>query len=257
MLVNSQKAFTLVELAVVLVIIGLIISSVLAGRELIKNAELRALVTQYNQYQTAVSTFIAKYNAIPGDAEREYGLDPVGVHGDGDGLLEDEDNTDVGVAVRDQLTGEVSSFWSNLTTEGRELIAGTYNGDGGNQAGIDFPNLRSGPGGWGVFTSNGKNYFLAGVVDGASDSSYFTNNAFVPLDAYNIDEKIDDGVPDAGTVQARQGSASDADPDSGGLPSGTAGVNNTTCMNTTPEPHEYQYNATTLQCTLRFDMATF
>ena len=51
----NQKGFTLVELAIVLIIIGLIVSSVLVGQNIIRAAELRATTTQLNKFQTAVN----------------------------------------------------------------------------------------------------------------------------------------------------------------------------------------------------------
>ena len=58
---NSRNAgFTLVELAIVLVIIGLIVSVVLVGQDLIKSAEMRAVIRQQDQFQVAVDTFFTK-----------------------------------------------------------------------------------------------------------------------------------------------------------------------------------------------------
>ena len=64
---NRRSGFTLVELAIVLVIIGLIIGGVLAGSALIRGAELRAIITDRDKIETAINTFRVKYNALPGD----------------------------------------------------------------------------------------------------------------------------------------------------------------------------------------------
>lgn len=61
------KGFTLIELSIVLVIIGLIVGGVLAGRDLIKAAELRYIVSQKEKYSVAANTFRNKYNCVPGD----------------------------------------------------------------------------------------------------------------------------------------------------------------------------------------------
>ena len=66
----KQKAFTLIELSIVLVIIGLIVGGVLVGQDLIKAAEIRAQVSQLEKFNTAVNTFHVKYNDIPGDIRR-------------------------------------------------------------------------------------------------------------------------------------------------------------------------------------------
>ncbi len=61
------QGFTLVELAIVLVVIGLIAGGVLVGRDLINAAGVRAQVGQIEKYQTAVNAFRLKYNGLPGD----------------------------------------------------------------------------------------------------------------------------------------------------------------------------------------------
>jgi prepilin-type N-terminal cleavage/methylation domain-containing protein len=67
--VARQRAagFTLIELSIVLVIIGLIVGGVLVGQDLIKYAQIRATITQIEKLNTAVNTFQLKYNALPGD----------------------------------------------------------------------------------------------------------------------------------------------------------------------------------------------
>lgn len=62
-----KQGFTLIEMSVVLVIIGLIVGGVLAGRSLIEQACERAQITQIERYRTATNTFYGKYNALPGD----------------------------------------------------------------------------------------------------------------------------------------------------------------------------------------------
>lgn len=73
-----QKAFSLVELSIVLVILGLLTGGILAGQSLIRASELRAVVTEYERYIAASHTFRDKYMAIPGDmanATRFWGDD--------------------------------------------------------------------------------------------------------------------------------------------------------------------------------------
>src|ERR1035441_8304528 len=63
----DSSGFTLIEMAIVLVIIGLIVGGVLVGQDLIKAAEVRAQISQIEKYNTAVNTFRGKYDALPGD----------------------------------------------------------------------------------------------------------------------------------------------------------------------------------------------
>ena len=61
-----KRAFSLVELSIVLVILGLLVGSVLAGQSLIRAAELRSVATEYNKYVTASRTFRDRYFGLPG-----------------------------------------------------------------------------------------------------------------------------------------------------------------------------------------------
>ena len=90
-----KHGFTLIELSIVLVIIGLVTGSVLVGRDLIRASEVRAQITQIEKYQTAVNTFKGKYGYLPGDipdpAASDYGFIARGQYpgeGDGDGYVE-------------------------------------------------------------------------------------------------------------------------------------------------------------------------
>lgn len=64
---HAQPGFTLIELSIVLVIIGLLVGSVLVGQELIEAAEFRKIVRDIERYETAVYAFRDKYNCLPGD----------------------------------------------------------------------------------------------------------------------------------------------------------------------------------------------
>lgn len=64
--VSHSAGFTLLEISIVIVIIGLIIGSIFVGKELLHTAEIRSFVSQYQQYATAFNTFKLKYNCNVG-----------------------------------------------------------------------------------------------------------------------------------------------------------------------------------------------
>ena len=63
----QKNAFSLVELSIVLAILGLLTGGILTGQTLIRAAELRAVSTEFQRYQSAVNTFRDKYFSLPCD----------------------------------------------------------------------------------------------------------------------------------------------------------------------------------------------
>lgn len=82
-----SKGFSLVELSIVLVILGLLTGGILGGQELIHAAEVRATMNTSSTYQTAYHAFRLKYNCIPGDCPYISDFYPAQLDGDGDGLI--------------------------------------------------------------------------------------------------------------------------------------------------------------------------
>jgi prepilin-type N-terminal cleavage/methylation domain-containing protein len=64
---SKQSGFTLVEIAIVLVIIGLLLGGVLKGQELINSAKIKNLVSDMNGISTAVYAYQDRFRALPGD----------------------------------------------------------------------------------------------------------------------------------------------------------------------------------------------
>jgi prepilin-type N-terminal cleavage/methylation domain-containing protein len=78
---SAKSAFSLVELSIVLVILGLLVGGVLAGQSLIRAAQLRAVTAQVGQYAAASKTFRDKYFALPGDLPNATSFWPVNPSG--------------------------------------------------------------------------------------------------------------------------------------------------------------------------------
>src|SRR5574337_583394 len=67
---RKQMGFTLVEIAVVLVIIGLLLGGVLKGQELIAQAKIRNVANDFNGLTAAIYSYQDRYRALPGDDSR-------------------------------------------------------------------------------------------------------------------------------------------------------------------------------------------
>jgi prepilin-type N-terminal cleavage/methylation domain-containing protein len=121
---NKNLAFSLVELSIVLVILGLLVGGILSGRALIRSAELRAITTEKDRYVSAVYAFRDKYFYMPGDLPNAYQFwgatcgtndttASTGCNGDGDGEIT-------------TLNEERFKVWEHLSRAG--LIEGSFDG---------------------------------------------------------------------------------------------------------------------------------
>ena len=224
----KKAGFTLIELSIVLVIIGLIVGGVLVGQDLIKAAEIRSTIAQYEKYNAAMNTFRTKYNGMPGDLlytqANSFGLNPAAgsltsAAGDGNSLIESTTSTNYNIPNREPVL-----IWQQLNVA--NLIDGSY-GVGLTVDGVPtstipsqyLPAAKLGRGNyWIAGSSGGLNYYglLAPTALGASGASYTAaaGGGITPIEAYNIDSKLDDGAPGTGIVQARGNTAMGATADS-------------------------------------------
>lgn len=198
--ISSQKGFTLVELSIVLVIIGLIIGGILKGQELIGNAQIKNVVSQSQSYQAATAAFRDKYSALPGDVVTANLLIPgcTGICAPtaatlGDGII----GVTTAVAATTVNAGvENIAFWQQLTAA--RFIGDVELSTTATTYGTRFPSAATGGGFQALHNSaTGRSILrLAGTVGAV----LATNGALRPDQALQIDSLLDDGKPNNGAV---------------------------------------------------------
>lgn len=103
---KNQKGFTLVEIAIVLVIIGLLIGGVLQGQSMIRNARVKRLVNDFEGLRAAVLSYQDRYGMLPGD-ENDPNTPPNDTHnGNNNGFLAETDGWEIeDLRLADLLSG--------------------------------------------------------------------------------------------------------------------------------------------------------
>lgn len=125
---RRQSGFTLVEIAIVLVVIGLLLGGVLKGQELVMNAQIRNSINDYNNVAWARFAYQDRYRAIPGDDNTASArwTETSATDGDGDGTLEGDWQASGNEDGSDGSTEETVRFWHHLRND--NLIAGSRDG---------------------------------------------------------------------------------------------------------------------------------
>lgn len=199
---KGNSGFTLVELSIVLIIVGLILGGVLVGQDLIRNAQVNATANQIQQLNASVNAFRGKYNALPGDIERAVAFNLDGAcgqncDGDGDGLLEDTLTTNGKIATK--WANEVLLFWVHLSEAG--LAGGSFAYDGQNVAVVqNYPQTKNKANGIIAVTLGTTLHWIVGINIDTLDVTEFIPSSgeklgggMPPSDAFGVDTKIDNG----------------------------------------------------------------
>ena len=203
--------FSLVELSIVLVILGLLIGGVIGGQSLIKAAEFRAVTTELERWSTATNTFRQRYNTIPGDmlnATAFWGEAAAGAAcrttvGTGTQTCNGDDNGRIDFSTNSR---EPYRYWQHLANAG--LIEGVYTGagNGGAIIGPNVPASKFSAGGWTILWYNpagSADHFAFSYGNAFVFGEYHAGGGtwgkiFTPQELWSLDTKMDDGKPGRG-----------------------------------------------------------
>jgi prepilin-type N-terminal cleavage/methylation domain-containing protein len=212
---NKQSGFTLIEIAIVLVIIGLLLGGVLKGQELITSARVRNLISQQDGIKAAYFGFQDRFRALPGDySQATQNINQATANGNGDGQIQNGAAAPVPVLAGFQANEDIA-VWEHLSRAG--FINGAYTFNAA----------------YGVGSAAANPYSMFLIM--RADNGYLDPNAAIPV-RHNlrtgnqvpadilaeIDRKVDDGSPQTGTFRFTNVSAAGVAP------------NPATCLNAGP-----------------------
>ncbi len=196
---KRQSGFTLVEIAIVLVIIGLLLGGVLKGQEMITQGRIKNAIIDFTGTTAAYYAYIDRYKTLPGDdnqASTRWGTTilPSSANGNGDGIITGQYNA-TGAA-----SSETQFFWMHLRAAG--LVVG--------QASSPKQPINSAGGIVGVQTGSGPSSGSpSGVLKtNSSDTGFISlmvcSSGLPDRVAAAVDMQLDDGVTNTGNIRAQQ-----------------------------------------------------
>lgn len=187
---SRVKGFTLIEIAIVLVIVGLLLGGVLKGQELIRAAQVRSLISEQHGIKAAFYGFQDRYRALPGDyasADSNINCGTTACrNGDGNGRVEVHNAAGI---------HESTIVWSHLASAG--FLNGSYDPAGADTEPNDTNSLK-----------NPYSVFLQlaydddyGVGTVPRKHNLKTGGQIPVALIAEVDRKIDDGNPYSGSFQ--------------------------------------------------------
>ncbi len=188
MIYPKKNGFTLIELSIVLVIIGLIVGGIIGGKSLISAAAQQSLIRQAKAYKSTIRTFQDQYDAKPGDMIDATDYWPAAtINGDGNGGI--SWNATVFFRRERLLVWQHLALADILNDAAEGIISGNTVYPGRNTPLIDG------------FDNGYMEYYHLGQYQ-MEKEAFLTNAIMTSNDAYSLDKKLDDKKAGTGKIKA-------------------------------------------------------
>ncbi len=191
-MIRKQSGFTLIEIAIVLVIIGLLLGGILKGQELITSARVRNLISQQDGIKAAFFGFQDRFRAYPGDYTlATTNIKNATVNGNGNGRIE---SAAVCGAIAGCVAYENIGVWDQLSHAG--FINGTY------VAGAAMSDTTNPKNPYGIYLDLQYDNSYADPTLSPATKHNLKSGGQIPVEIIaEVDRKIDDGAPFTGSFQ--------------------------------------------------------
>lgn len=201
------QGFSLTEFSVVIVLIGLLLAAIVQGGHLIDNARLQAVISEVSEHKLSINSFYAKYDQYPGDFDEAVSFwGATTVDGDNNGAIEFINGNSVYEGYR---------AWQHLAYARmiNEILVGTETNEAA-VVGTDVPSSKSKGGyffDYNQYELDNQTILVLGKPAATSASPILASGTLTPSQAYEIDNKIDDGEPKTGFVTGADGNGATAE----------------------------------------------
>ena len=185
---SQQSGFTLVEIAIVLVIIGLLLGGILKGQELINSAKAKSYASDFRTIQAALYGFQDRFKGIPGDLAGA--------------AMKITDATTATTPAATLANGQINGVWDSVTATDESCLVWEHLRRAQFMAGNTTPNCSAGNVYLQVNADGGRiGISSTAPITGMTGSYFICSAGVIGKIAKQLDTQLDDGVPNTGSFR--------------------------------------------------------